>query len=134
MTEAELVAACRKWQVRLRLQDWTVVVRLARMHEMRDEDGADRGGTIMRYSRDRLATIKILDSVDYPPECALPEDQEATLVHELLHIYTDALQLPAEGSKHIAEEQMVNALAEALVALERAGIAAAGESEDVDAA
>jgi hypothetical protein len=89
------------------------------MSEIQGEDGAERGGTILSWSQDRQATIKILESIDYPPDCLLPEDQEATLVHELLHIYTQPFDLPGTGPKQLAEEQMLNALAHALVALER---------------
>jgi hypothetical protein len=118
-TAEQLRERCLYWQQVLRLQDWRIDVRVVRMKEMEGDDGEERGGCILRWSQDRQATLKILDSIDYPPDCHLEEDQERTLVHELLHLYTQPFDLPDTGPKQLAEEQMINALAGALVQLER---------------
>jgi hypothetical protein len=107
---------CAYWQQILRLQDWTITVEIKRD---RDMETSRNGGEIVTLPKHRRAWIYLLDPTDIRPE-ALPEnDMEKILIHELLHIYTEPFGLPDDGPKNTVEEQMINALAEALLKLDR---------------
>lgn len=121
MTPAELEERLRYWQGVLRLRDWKVQLVVERIHEMRDEERERTlHGFIEQLPEERLAKIHLLDPDDYPPTCWTPDDLETTLVHELLHLYFKPLE-PEEKSAvyRIAEEQAINAMAEALTTLDR---------------
>lgn len=110
MTAKQLQRLCRDWQRRLRLQDWVIEVRLEK-----PDSPTDYGYSDVDY-HDRLAIVTIM------PPAALPKsatanyrDLEQTLVHELLHIYFDALP----GGELKDREQAINAIAQALVTAKR---------------
>lgn len=68
----------------------------------------------------RMATIRILDPVDYPDGLAEPQDMELSLVHELLHIHLFPLFADREEEmRMIAEEQAIEAISRGLIALNR---------------
>lgn len=118
MTIEELRERCKVWQGRLRLSDWDVTVEIKRARDMQNDDCA---GEVERILNVRRAWIVLRDLVDTRSECQDENDLEITLVHELIHLYTEPLDLPSTGLKHTAEEQMIDALARALVALDREG-------------
>jgi len=115
LTEPELTALCAEWQKRLRLQDWTVKVKIARERDM----DANRAGQILWVSLKKVALIKILDSVDYNHTDGWPQDHEETLVHELLHLHNS--RFPTEEN-NIDEEVAITCVAQALVALKRKNV------------
>lgn len=117
MTEEELQALCEVWQKRLRLQDWTVVVRIVRGREL--PDGAE--GQVTWVLSRREALIKVRDPIDYLPEGMVPEDMEANLVHELLHLYFAPFDAEDDSLEEMHQEQAINAISAALVALARGG-------------
>ncbi|SRR6266852_2570024 len=104
------------WQRRLGLRDWTVTVKLCRARDMDDEDS---NGEVQILLNHRRAFIALRDPLDVKPEYHPENDLEETLVHELLHLWTEPLSLPDAGPRQVAEEQALNALAKALVALAR---------------
>lgn len=116
MTQDELTALARKWQQRLRLQDWDVTVEIKRAREM-SLDG--KAGEVVMVLEQRRAWITLRDMTDVDPEEQADNDPEVTVVHELLHLFTEPLGLPEEGPRATAEEQMLNAVSRALVALDR---------------
>jgi hypothetical protein len=68
----------------------------------------------------KKAFIKILDPIDYPGECVFPQDQEKTLVHELLHLHLAAWTDDSEnGRTPVHGEQAIDCIAEALVEMKR---------------
>lgn len=117
LAKEELAPVVARWAARLKLSDWTLLIDIKRAAAMELEG---KEATISRLYPNRIAWITLMDPVDYPTDCALPQDHEVNIVHELLHLYTGYFELPQKGPMHIFEEQMITAVAEALVALDRA--------------
>ncbi|GIO33249.1 hypothetical protein J2TS6_43900 [Paenibacillus albilobatus] len=119
LTEEELRAKCAEWQKILRLQDWIVDVGISRRRDMNLENAQ---AEIVPSLQKRMASVRILDSVDYPPDCSEPQDMELSLVHELLHIHLFPLFADREDEMRlIAEEQAIEAISRGLVYLYRKG-------------
>ena len=116
MTEHELQALCAEWQKRLRLQDWDVKVQLARRWAMEPGNQAECEWNL----RKRIAVIRVLDSVDWNSDTPWPQDQEQSLVHELLHLHFAPFRAEPETPQDVAQEQAIDAIARALVELKRA--------------
>ena len=117
-TQEELEKKLSYWQKRLRLQDWILEVRILRAREMAGEYAAQVNWTLSK----KMATIHILDQVDYPPDCMDSRNMENDLVHELLHLHF------APISDHFSEdspvyttfeEQAIESIAYGLVNAER---------------
>lgn len=115
LTPDELTAVCRKWQERLGLQAWEVVVHIARAHEMEDNARAQIA-TIHEY---RQADIKVLDPQDFHSGLPFPQDMEHSVVHELLHIPTAWWYVKDNNVEAGIKEQFLTDIARALVTLER---------------
>ncbi|RJG26699.1 hypothetical protein [Paenibacillus thiaminolyticus] len=125
-TVDELRAKCAEWQKVLRLQDWIVGVEICREREMHEQN---RNAEIDAVLPKRMASIRILDPVDYPPDSAEPQDMELSLVHELLHIHLFPLFADREEEMRlVAEEQAIEAISRGLIALARRG----GEQENAE--
>jgi hypothetical protein len=102
------------WQQRLRLQDWTISVKLARASDLRPKTL----GNINWDRRERSAVISVMDPDDYKyAGHAMLDDMEMTIVHELVHLHLSGL--PRNDDTKKVEEQAVNLLAEALIKLDR---------------
>ena len=116
-TEEELRAKCIEWQKILRLQDWIVQVSIKRSRDMVD---GNFNAQIHVTLPNRIATIYILDPIDYESRSELPQDMEQHLVHELLHIHLYPITGRfEEGLLQIAEEQAIEAISRGLIALRR---------------
>lgn len=119
LTEEELRAKCAEWQKILLLQDWIITIRIRRE---RDFLNADANAEIVPSLPKRMATISILDPVDYPPDVSEPQDMELSLVHELLHIHLFPLFADREDEMRlVSEEQAIEAISRGLIALARRG-------------
>ncbi len=116
MTESDLQALCTKWQKRLRLQDWTIAVRVVRK---RDLDLTDAEGQVQWVLSRREAFIKLMDPIDYSPTAMTPQDLEVSLVHELLHLYFAPFDAEKGTLEETCQEQAIDALSNALVKLAR---------------
>ena len=106
----------RDWQKILRLQDWEIELEVVDKVNNMDENTF---AFIEHIDYQTLsATIKIrsetIQYLDHRGEV----DQEETIVHELLHILTQAF-CDKQGSE--AEERCINLIARALVRLKRGG-------------
>lgn len=118
LTEDELRAKCSEWQKILRLQDWIINVGIRRERDFVTEGLAE----ILPCLPKRMATIRILDPIDYPENLSEPQDMELSLVHELLHIHLFPLLVDREDEmRQVAEEQAIEAISRGLVALKRGG-------------
>ena len=118
MTTQELSELCVEWQKILRLEFWDVAIRFARAREF--ELKGSQGECSWTLSS-ALATIKILDPVDYP-ESPFKQDMEKTLVHELLHLHFAAVDKTVVGSlEETMLERTIDHIARALVSLKRQG-------------
>lgn len=116
-TEEELKQKCSEWQKILRLQDWIIKVLITRG---RDMNLTERAAEIEAMLPKCMATIRILDPVDYPPNLAELQDMELSLVHELLHIHLFPLFADKEDEmRQVAEEQAIEAISRGLIALAR---------------
>jgi hypothetical protein len=126
VTIEELRERCLYWQKRLRLQDWKVKVEYVRDHQL-----PDCLGQVIRWNLDnRTAVIQLVEPgtfsmKDYPYG---EFDLEDTLVHELLHLYTEGIlgrgagaSIDRDSAQNHFAEQMTDAVAAALVALSRPG-------------
>lgn len=115
--ESELQALCLDWQRRLRLQDWRVTVSFAVPGQMSQ---TYHHGECATCAPRKLARIKVLRPDCHPgDEFEAPYDMEAILVHELLHLHTNGMNIAPSSAEDVAMEQMVDLVAEALVALKR---------------
>ncbi|WP_136604659.1 hypothetical protein [Paenibacillus dokdonensis] len=125
----QLQEKCAEWQRILRLQDWIVDIGISRSRDM-NLDNAQ--AEIVPCLPKRMATVRILDSVDYPPDCAEPQDMELSLVHELLHIHLFPLFADREDEMRlIAEEQAIEAISRGLIYLYRKGGEQNADSNDL---
>jgi hypothetical protein len=115
--DEELQTKCEKWQKKLRLQDWIVKPKLTRGRDMRVEN---RQGECVWQLKSKIASIRILDAVDYPDDVIIEQDMEKTLVHELLHLHFAPLYANTEdASINDAQEQAIDCIAYSLVDLYR---------------
>lgn len=108
---------CYWWQQRLRLVDWAVDIRYAREHEFGPESTS--AGDVSWLEEAKMARIRLLDPIDYKPDTYTGYDEERTIVHELLHLHFVPFDI-ADGPGCMAQEQAINAIAQALVSLMRA--------------
>jgi hypothetical protein len=117
LTKDELRQKCAEWQKILRLQDWIVTTKISRERDMEE---SDRNAEIEANLPKRMATIRILDPVDYPPNLVEEQDMELSLVHELLHIHLFPLFADREDEiRMVAEEQAIEAISRGLIELSR---------------
>lgn len=118
-TEEQLQQKLLEWQKRLRLQDWIIKVKLARERDM-NIGGVQ--GEVFWVIEKKMATIKILDPIDYPPDEMEPQDMENILVHELLHLHFAPLRY--DDFSEIAEEQAIESIASGILSAYREGVSA----------
>lgn len=121
MTQAELNRLCRKWQKRLRLEDWRIKVYRAAGLTQWGKISPDRAAkTAIIYIRDQDKTPLGTFDEDSGIDGEFAQDEETVLVHELMHLHTWPFDKTEEGTEGaIAVEVCVNLVAEALVALDR---------------
>lgn len=116
LTQKRLVSLTAEWQRILRLMDWRVAIRIARASDM-DDDGFV--GECWWEESVKAAKITILDPIDYG-ERIVDQDQEHTLIHELVHLHFAAfMSLDRESPECIAQEIAVDMIAGALLELKR---------------
>lgn len=113
MTDADLQACLAYWQPRLRLADWHIVAEFAR--------GADLDGNVgdtALWWESRKAKIRIVPQNEWRsgriPHHPL-DDEEDTLVHELLHCAFSGFEEPPSTPEGKLQHQVINALAAALI-------------------
>lgn len=114
LTEEQLVAKCKEWQVVLRLQDWDVKAGIFRERDMAIGGEGECDWNLTR----KIASIRILDPIDYPEGAMIPMDMEDTLVHELLHLHFAPF---FNEEKSTEQEQAINSITNGLISLARGG-------------
>ncbi len=114
-SDEELQEKLIEWQKRLRLQDWIIKAGIKRNRDMKDKSQGQCQWTITS----KLASIFILDHLDYPPDSMLEQDMEQTLVHELIHLHFAPFDDESDTPKEVAIEQAVDCIAYGLVQLHR---------------
>lgn len=116
--EVEAQTACEWWQKHLSLSDFTVACRLKRAADL---PPGKQGTSDWVLSR-REILVKLLDPIDYPPDCIVPQDHERTLVHELIHPklgYFDNTPDDESSTRFVMMETFIDDLARALVKFRR---------------
>lgn len=112
-----LQTICTYWQKRLRLQDWDIKIKYERFRRMQNSTGQIPWGQIQMNQEYRSARILILHPSDNEQARG---DIEETVVHELLHIHFSEVRPQAiKPGDDIAEERVINALAQALITLHK---------------
>ncbi len=102
------------WKKRLKLDDWTITVQMARTTELKPRTL----GNIHWDSDAKTAAIRVLDPADYRlPEDEMLKDMEFTVVHELIHLKLAPLlsTVPRSEASRRDEEHTVNNIADALL-------------------
>ena len=103
-----------KWQKRLRLEDWSINVRMARTSELKPKTLGNIHWDVSR----KTAVIRVLDPADYRmPLEEMLEDMEFTVVHELIHlkIAPAVSGVTRNEASRREEEYAVNHIADALL-------------------
>jgi len=114
-SQARLDGWLREWQRVLRLQDWCL-----KIEAMREKDMEFQGcHGLCNYSPTlKNATITVRDSIDFRDGAGYPEDVEATIVHELLHLHFSPFYV-TKGLVNTFQEQAIEVIAQSLVGLKR---------------
>lgn len=100
------------WKQRLGLQDWNVTVLMTRRAELK----SGTLGGIRWDKKKKTAVMSVLDPDEYTvPLQEMLRDIEFTLVHELIHL--ELASLPRSEASRRTEEEAVNNLTRALLAL-----------------
>jgi len=118
MTTPELRRLTRKWQERLRLNDWDIKARFATKDEAKATWGLCTPTPNTKTAQIHIANPRWFKESDKEIEGYL-WDPEVTIVHELLHIHFAALNHAKGSHKEVIEEQIVSCIAQLLVALDR---------------
>lgn len=118
MTNKQLQARLKFWQKRLRLQDWDITAEFSLAKDIQNEGALGETRIIPNW---KTADIKLLSVSEMSEDDLRNGDIEQTLVHELLHLHTDALFYMTDQSKplSIINEQLIEAISHALVELDR---------------
>jgi len=113
----DLNRLCRKWQRLLRLQDWDVKIRWATGADDQTGDCA----TCKHWDQEKFALIRVTppDQRTTSAEFHEETDVEADVVHELLHLHFAPFESPDDSPEATSQEQAINLIACALVALDR---------------
>lgn len=111
----ELQTACEEWQKRLRLQDWIVKATISRSSDMKN----GTQGHVNWVLQKKMATITVIDPIDYPTDSMHQQDMEQTLVHELLHLHFAPFDDEVDTPKEVAIEQATDCIAFSLINLHR---------------
>lgn len=114
-TNDELQEACTEWQKRLRLQDWIIKCKISRASGVKDNSQAHCSWVLEK----KMATIVILDPIDYPEDTMHEQDMEWSLVHELLHLHFAPFDREHDEHKDVLIEQAVDSISWGIVNLYR---------------
>jgi hypothetical protein len=108
-SEEHLAELCAEWQKRLRLQDWRIRVRYAKIGELKD--GVTGSNSYLpKYKESK---ILILPRSLTPEDCkAMADPIEEVLIHELLHLHLGMITIEKTSEDaSIEEEQAIESLA-----------------------
>jgi|ERR1700722_1587118 len=105
----ELQILCREWQLRLRVQDWNIEVRIWRQSQFKDNT---LDGNVQIWPDMKEAEIRVLDPPDAGDNRKWPFDMEKILVHEMLHILWDGVPNTSSQEAEIAINMTTDALLE----------------------
>lgn len=110
LTDKELNDKLAYWKELLGLQDWTIAISICRGSDMILE-GVE--GETEYCHLLKTAVIRILDVIDYGDRI-IEQDQEKTIIHELLHCLFSAIDTDDVILDRL-HHQMIETIAKALV-------------------
>ncbi len=116
MTQRKLDNTLRRWQKRLRLQDYDISVEFADAATM---DGGDAVGMCHIDWQNGTARIRVLRPEAIEHEAEHFHNVEMTIVHELIHFLLHPIIKPNKQGTlaHAVEEQVVEKIAKGLLNL-----------------
>lgn len=120
LTQEELNESLIYWQDKLRLNDWIIELKLKRARNMREDCAGSVNWTLSK----KMASISILDSIDYPEDVMGVQDMENTLIHELLHLHFASINdVYGNGSEvyQLFEEQAIESITDGILKVYRGG-------------
>ncbi len=121
MTQKKLEFFVRKWQKTLGLQDWEIEIR----HTHHSNLSGGRSADVQMNLDAREALVQIIEPGHYYHWNNKEQDVEKDIVHELIHIPLQAVEIYArrkeEKAIEIAVENAVNQIKMALIMLDRRG-------------
>jgi hypothetical protein len=109
LDQEEAEAFVERWLPRIGLHGWSIFLHIIRAAEMPGDQGRIRDS-----QEHRVADLCLLDPRDYSKGCPVPQDMEATALHELLHIHFNRLQVSKKN--RAVEEQVICLMADAMLA------------------
>ncbi|WP_157800947.1 hypothetical protein [Bacillus solitudinis] len=117
LSQEELEERLAYWQEKLRLRDWIITIRIVREKEMDPNRAAEISWTLSK----KMASVRILDPIDYPDGLMAMQDMENSLVHELLHLHFAPIHEDAHDREHyeVFEEQAIESITHGLIAVAR---------------
>ncbi|WP_433956986.1 hypothetical protein [Cytobacillus horneckiae] len=118
LTEEQLREKLKYWVKILRLQDWIIEVKIARGKDMLENASACVNWTLSK----KMASIKVLDPIDYPDDVMGERDMENDLVHELLHLHLAPINDYFNNNNdfyNTFEEQAIESITSGLIAVVR---------------
>ena len=114
LTDEQIKDITAYWKDELGLQDWKIGVSICRHNEMQLQ-GVE--GENEYCHQLKTALIRILDVVDYGDRVT-EQDQEKTIVHELLHCVFSTIDTNDIITNRV-QHQIIETLAQALVNVKR---------------
>jgi hypothetical protein len=94
------------------LQDWFITASIKRSRDLLDNSQACVSWVLNK----KMATIGIIDPIDYPPDSMFPQDMEISLVHELLHLHFAPISdKDFDNQFELAEEQAIESISFGLI-------------------
>lgn len=114
LNEEQLRERLKYWKRNLRLQDWIIEVGIVRGKNMPDGKVACVNWTLGK----KMASISILDHIDYPDDLMDVRNMENDLVHELLHLHLAPIRdhFSDDSNVYITfEEQAIESIASGLL-------------------
>lgn len=118
LTQEELENKLEYWKEKLRLQDWDIEVSIRRKNDMQFDALAIVSWTLSK----KMATIRVLDQIDYDPSCMGVRDMENDLIHELLHLHFAPINDHFSNDNDVYstfEEQAIESITSGLISSER---------------
>jgi len=118
LTQDQAEGLLVEWKHRLRLQDWNIKVKVARGNGL-DLPCGVQGRCEWTLPR-KEAFIRLMNPMDWDPDTCWPQDMEATLVHELLHLHFAPFDtFEVNTPEDTAIEQAIRAISDSLVQAKR---------------
>lgn len=117
--QEQMEQSLQDWQKELRLMDWEISIAIKPAHKMFSQNVQ---ASIEWQLAEKTAMIHILHPDDYPDGLVRDQDQEISLVHELIHLHYAPFEETEDGTlAHDMMELSIDTISHTLVRLKREG-------------